>query len=130
MVKSYKTEVFKPLLELSEEEKRDKLRDDKELVDTAGFIPLKAKIQKMIESGIVANLKDDDFDADVYNEIYLSEDFKITSEDDLEDVQRKLSARNRFISELKAKMKAGNSDVDKVTEKEEDKDTKTTKQDE
>ena len=129
MVNSYKTEVFKPLLELSEEEKRNKLKDDVELVDTAGFVPLKVKIQKMIESGIVANLREDDFDADIYNEIYLSEEFKITSEDDLEDVQRKIFARNQYIEELNAKMNAENSNVDKITKSEENKDTKTTESD-
>lgn len=129
MVKSYKTEVFKPILELSEEEKRNKKVDDVLLVDTAGFIPLKAKIQKMIESGLVANLREDDFDAEIYNELYLSEEFKITSEDDLEDVQRKLIARNNYIAELKAKFDAENSDIDNVSKTVENKDTKTTESD-
>lgn len=129
MVKSYKTEVFKPILELSDEEKRNKVIDDVVLVDTAGFIPLKVKIQKMIESGIVDNLREDDFDADIYNELYLSEDFKITSDDDLEDVQRKIIARNAYIAELKAKMNAENSEIDKVTKEEDNKDTKTTESD-
>ena len=130
MIKSYKTEVFKPILGLSVEEKRNKEVDDVELVDTAGFIPLKAKIQKMIESGIVANLREDDFDAEVYNELYLSEAFKITSEDDLEDIQAKILARNQYIEGLKAKMNAENHDVDKITEKVENQDTtKTTESD-
>lgn len=74
---------------------------NKEIVETAGFVPLEVKFKRFEEAGIMMQYQMGEFTSSDYREMYLSEDFEITPEDDLEDIQEKLVARQVFMDELK-----------------------------
>lgn len=90
------------------------------ITETAGFIPLEVKFKQFEQNGLVAQFKVGDFTSNDYRDLYLNPDFEITPEDDFEDVQEKLSARNEYFNELK-KAKSNGQDVKAGTEEPEKK---------
>lgn len=79
----------------------DLSKDNEYITETAGFIPLEVKMKQFEQNGIIAQFKVDDFTSSDYRDIYLTPDFDISPEDDLEDIQEKINARNSYIQELK-----------------------------
>ena len=123
----YKTEVLKPTqLKMPSEELKQWNEHNDDLCDTAGFVPLAVRMQRMIESGHIAQFTEDDFDINDYRQMYLSPEMKITPEDDLEDIQSKLELRRQYQeSVMSARSKDNNekSDIDKPKENVETEDT-------
>lgn len=79
------------------------------ITETAGYIPLEVKMKQFEQNGIIAQFQVSDFTSNDYRDIYLNPDFEITPEDELEDIQEKLKARNEFMNEIK-KSKVGDSE--------------------
>lgn len=119
-------EIHKPdEITLSDYELEERKKDNVELVDTAGFEPLKVKMQRMIENGIINRLYSDDFDTDDVTKMYMDDDYKITSEDDLEDIHEKLLRRAMFVENLRQNY--DNNDVESVDKQKKSVDNETTK---
>lgn len=125
-MKVWKYEIHKPdEITLSDYELAERRKDNVELVDTAGFEPLKVKMQRMIENGIINRLYSDDFDIDDVTKMYMDDDYKITSEDDLEDIQEKLLRRAMFVENLRQNY--DNNDVESVDKQKKTVDNESTK---
>lgn len=77
--------------------------ENKYIVETAGFVPLEVKMKQFEQNGIIAQFQQQDFTSHDLREIYLNPDFDITPEDDFEDIQDIIAARNDFINEIKSK---------------------------
>lgn len=77
--------------------------ENKYIVETAGFVPLEVKMKQFEQNGIIAQFQQQDFTSHDLREIYLNPDFDITPEDDFEDIQNIIAARNDFINEIKLK---------------------------
>lgn len=73
------------------------------IVETAGFIPLDVRFKQLEEGGLIAQYQRGDFTSADYRQAYLTPDFEITPEDDFEEIQEKLAARQKFFEEIKAK---------------------------
>lgn len=71
------------------------------ITETAGFIPLEVKMKQFETNGLVAQFLTSDFDSNDYRDIYLNPDFNISPEDDLEDIQEKLSAQRQYAEKIK-----------------------------
>lgn len=78
------------------------------ITETAGFIPLEVKMRQFEQNGLIAQFQVSDFDSNDYREMYLNPDFNITPEDDFEDVEEKIRARNEFIEQYKKTKAAEN----------------------
>lgn len=95
------------------------------IVETAGFVPLEVKFKQFEQNGVVAQFQTSDFTSNDYREMYLNPDFDITPEDDFEDVEEKIAARNNFIEQYKKaksnglKEKAGTEEPKEEKPKEE-----------
>lgn len=125
-MKVWKYEIHKPdEITLSDYELAERKKDNVELVDTAGFEPLKVKMQRMIENGIINRLYSDDFDIDDVTKMYMDDDYKITSEDDLEDIHEKLLRRAMFVENLRQNY--DNNDVESVNKQKKSLDNESTK---
>lgn len=88
----------------------DLSKDNECITETAGFIPLEVKMKQFEQNGIIAQFKVDDFTSSDYRDMYLTPDFDISPEDDLEDIQEKLDARNQFIEKIKAAKSIGQNE--------------------
>lgn len=104
----------------------DLSKDNEYITETAGFIPLEVKLKQFEQNGLIAQFSVQDFDSHDYRDIYLNPDFNPTPEDDFEDIQEKLAARNTFIEELK-NAKSNGKDVKTGTEEPEKKAAKAAK---
>lgn len=71
------------------------------ITETAGFVPLEVKLKQFEQNGQIAQFMTSDFTSNDYRDIYLNPDFDISPEDDFEDVQVKVIARNEYIEKLK-----------------------------
>lgn len=71
------------------------------ITETAGFIPLEVKLKQFEQNGLIAQFQVGDFTSSDYRDIYLNPDFAISPEDDLEDIQEKIEARNIYVEQLK-----------------------------
>lgn len=81
------------------------------ITETAGFIPLEVKFKRFEQAGQIMQFSASEFTSSDMRSIYLNPDFEITPEDDLEDINDKLIARNQYIRELKKeKSKVGSSE--------------------
>lgn len=90
----------------------DLSKDNEYITETAGFVPLEVKMRQFEQNGIVAQFQVSDFDSNDYRDIYLNPDFNICPEDDFEDIQEKLAARNEYIEQLKKSKKYQESQAD------------------
>lgn len=73
---------------------------NKQIVETAGFVPLEVRFQKLQENGIRLQLRASEFDSVDMQKIYLDDDYRIEPDDELEDIEVKLAARQAYINEL------------------------------
>lgn len=114
----YKTEVFAPTeLKMPAEELKKWNEHNEDLCDTAGYVPLAVRMQRMIENGYIAQFTEDDFDINDYKQMYLSPEMKITPEDDLEDIQDKLELRRQYQAAIIAERSDNNNVPDNVDKK-------------
>lgn len=67
------------------------------ITETAGYIPLEVKLKQFEQNGVIAQFQQSDFTSHDYREMYLNPDFDITPEDDFEEVEEKIKAKNEFI---------------------------------
>lgn len=72
--------------------------EDKEknpyIVETAGFQPLEVQIQRFEQAGVRAKFRSEMFDSQDYRDMYLGPDTRITADDDLEEIERKIENQN------------------------------------
>lgn len=73
---------------------------NKEIVETAGFVPLEVRFQKLQENGIRLQLRASEFDSVDMQKLYLDDQYRIEPDDELEDIEVKLAARQAYINEL------------------------------
>lgn len=64
------------------------------LIDTKGFTPIEVRMQRLMESGYIAQFNSAEFDSMEEKELYLSDDYRIDPNMDLEEIQEVLYARN------------------------------------
>ena len=64
------------------------------LIDTKGFTPIEVRMQRLLESGYIAQFNTSEFDSVEEKELYLSDDYRIDPNMDLEEIQEVLYARN------------------------------------
>lgn len=64
------------------------------LIDTKGFTPIEVRMQRLMESGYIAQFNTSEFDSVEERELYLSDDYRIDPNMDLEEIQEVLYARN------------------------------------
>lgn len=123
----YKTEVLKPNeVKMSAAELKHWNKRNEDLCDTAGYVPMAVRMQRMIESGHIAQFTEDDFDINDYKQMYLSPEMKISPEDDLEEIQSKLELRRQYQAAIIAERSKSNNepkDIDKTKEEVETEDT-------
>lgn len=81
----------------------DLSKNNEYVTETAGFVPLQVKLKQFEQNGLVAQFSTAEFDSNDYRDIYLNPDFNIYPDDDIEDVNDKLAARQKFILELQEK---------------------------
>lgn len=73
------------------------------VTETAGFVPLEVRFQKLIENGIKLQLNAKEFDSVDMRKLYLDDEFRVEPDDELEDIQVKLDKRAAFLADFKAK---------------------------
>lgn len=64
------------------------------LIDTKGFTPIEVRMQRLMESGYIAQFNTAEFDSIEEKELYLSDDYRIDPNMDIEEIQEVLYARN------------------------------------
>lgn len=94
--------------------------NNEDITETAGFIPLDVRFKQLEEGGYIAQFQKGEFTSSDYRDAYFSPDFEITPEDEYEEIQEKLAARQKFFDEIKAKSD-GNNDLAGTDEPEEKK---------
>ena len=68
---------------------------NKRLIDTKGFTPVEVRMQRLMESGYIAQFNTAEFDTLEEKELYLSDDYRIDPNMDIEEIQEVLYARNK-----------------------------------
>lgn len=91
------------------------------ICETAGFIPLEIKFKRFEQAGQMARLNASDFTSSDYREMYQSPDFDIYPDDDLDEVEEKMIALKKHITEVKKKVyeRTKIEKEEKIEEKEE-----------
>lgn len=105
------------LARTSERLKKDKMWKDpqewhEQLVETAGFVPLEVRFQRLVESGQRVQLQAQEFDSVDMRKLYLDDEFRIEPDDELEDIYEKMNARKAFMESLRAKKSESVNDND------------------
>lgn len=85
---------------------------DDVITETAGFVPLEVRFQKLIENGIRLQLDAKEFDSVDMRKMYLDDEFRVEPEDELEDIQVKLEKRAAFLAEFRAKQSEAQQKAD------------------
>lgn len=75
---------------------------DEQVTETAGFVPLEVRMKQMEQAGLLQQAMLQDVTADDLREAWLSSDFEISPDDELEEVIAKDRARREFIDTIKA----------------------------
>lgn len=75
---------------------------DEQLTETAGFVPLEVRMRQMEQAGLLQQALLQDVTADDLREAWLSSDFEISPDDELEEVLAKDRARREFLESVKA----------------------------
>lgn len=89
---SWVIDSYKPLKYTKEEQKEfDKC--NVRMMDSAGYIPLNVRMQRMLEQGYIAQFAVSEFDSTEYRQLYTGEDTTITPDMDYEDIQDVLVRR-------------------------------------
>lgn len=80
---------------------------NEKVVETAGYVPLEVRMKQMEQAGLRQQFVMGDLSPDDLRAAWLTQDFEITPDDELEEVLAKTAARNEFLEKLKAeRMKA------------------------
>lgn len=69
-------------------------------IDTKGFTPIEVRMQRLLESGYIAQFNTSEFDSFEEKELYLSDDYRIDPYMDLEEIQEVLYNRSLRRAEL------------------------------
>lgn len=85
----------------------DLSKDNEYLTETAGFIPLEVKLKQFEQNGLAAQFNTSEFTSNDLRDIYLNPDFDITPDDEFEEVEEKIAARNTYIQEIRKAKSAG-----------------------
>lgn len=80
----------------------DLSKNNEYITETAGFVPLDVKLRRFQEAGQLMQFHNAEFTSADMREAYFSPDFEINPEDDFEEIQEKLQARQKFLAEIKA----------------------------
>jgi len=80
----------------------DLSKNNKYITETAGFVPLDVKLRRFQEAGQLMQFHNAEFTSADMREAYFSPDFEINPEDDYEEIQEKLQARQKFLADIKA----------------------------
>lgn len=75
---------------------------NEQLTETAGFVPLEVRMKQMEQAGILQQAMLQDITADDLREAWLTSDFDIAADDELEEIIAKDRARREFIETIKA----------------------------
>lgn len=75
---------------------------NEQLTETAGFVPLEVRMRQMEQAGLLQQALLQDVTADDLREAWLSSDFEISPDDELEEVLAKDRARREFLETVKA----------------------------
>lgn len=67
---------------------------NEKLIDTKGFTPIEVRMQRLLESGYIAQFNTAEFDSLEEKELYLSDEYRIEPSMDLEEIQDVIMARN------------------------------------
>lgn len=90
-----------------DDEEIEEIPWNERVVETAGYVPLEVRMKQMEQAGLRQQFVMGDLSPDDLRAAWLSQDFEITPEDELEEVFAKTAARNEFLEKLKAeRMKA------------------------
>lgn len=79
------------------------------IVETAGFIPLDVKFKRFEQNGVIAQFSTSEFTSSDMRNLYANPDFEIYPDDELEDIQEKISAYNEYRSKYIQNKKLGDS---------------------
>lgn len=85
---------------------------DEKIVETAGFVPLEVRFQRLIESGQQMRLRAEEFDSVDMRKIYLDDEYRIEPDDELEEIYAKMAARKAFVESLRTKKSKSDNDND------------------
>lgn len=66
---------------------------NEKLVETAGFVPLEVRFKQMEQNGLMAQFQLGELSPEDLRQIYLSEEFEIKPDDELEDALDKVARR-------------------------------------
>lgn len=97
----------------------DLSKNNEDITETAGFVPLEVKLKRFEESGMLMQFNNQEFTSNDYREAYLSPDYAITPEDELEDINEKLAAREEFLANIKKQRSDIVEKITPITKKEE-----------
>ena len=79
------------------------------ITETAGFVPLDVKLRRFQENGQIMQFSSSEFTSSDYRQMYLSPDFEITPEMELEEIEEIQLKRQEFVKKL-MKSKVGSSE--------------------
>lgn len=74
---------------------------NEQVTETAGFVPLEVRMKQMEQAGLLQQAMLQEVTADDLREAWLSSDFEISPDDELEEVIAKDRARREFIETIK-----------------------------
>lgn len=66
------------------------------LVETAGFVPLEVRFKQMEQNGLIAQFQLGELSPEDLRQIYLSEEFEVKPDDELEEALEKVARRNEL----------------------------------
>lgn len=89
---SWVIDSYKPTKFNDDEQKEFDLLNVR-MMDSAGYIPLNVRMQRMLEQGYIAQFAVSEFDSTEYSQLYAGEDTTITPDMDYEDIQDVLVRR-------------------------------------
>lgn len=76
---------------------------DEQVTETAGFVPIEVRMKQMEQAGLVQQAIGSELTAEDVRAAWLSSDFEISPDDELEDIVAKDRARREFLTEMKAR---------------------------
>lgn len=89
---SWVIDSYKPTKFNDDEQKEFDLLNVR-MMDSAGYIPLNVRMQRMLEQGYIAQFAVSEFDSTEYRQLYSGEDTTISPDMDYEDIQDVLVRR-------------------------------------
>lgn len=85
----------------------------KDIVETAGFVPLEVRFKQMEQAGYRARFFESEFTSKDVTDMYLNHpEFDINPEDDVEDMIEKMELRAKYIQYVKEQVRKRNAATD------------------